>query len=219
MCAAAALACVVLSVLPRAPFFPQIYRLIPGLMVIRVVANVEQIVLLLVAVLAGFGAAALCRRLAARRFAPAVAVALFAIVNLEARHAPLRFREFTAIPRIYDTLAAIRGAVIVELPLHPPDVFFANTGYMLNSTRHWHPMPNGYSGYRPMSYIDTFNAIQTFPAPDAVAALHDRGITHAVVHADAFRGAFGNDRFELLAQSPLLHHVADDGDIVIYKLR
>jgi len=219
MCAAAAIVCLILSVLPNASFFPRLYPLIPGIMAVRVVADVEQIVLLLIAVIAGFGAAAVCQRIAAWRFAPAVALALVGIVNLEARHAPLRFRESGEIPRIYDTLADIRGAVIAELPLHPPDVFFANTGYMLNSTRHWRPMANGYSGYRPQSYIEIFKAIQTFPAADAVMALHDRGITHVVVHSETFRGAFGAERYDQLAQSPLLHHVAGDGDILIYKLR
>ena len=83
-------------------------------------------------------------------------------MNVEALHAPTRFRVFTETPLIYDLLASVRTAVVVELPLHPPDVFFANAGYMLNSTRHWHPMFNGYSGFSPPSYTETFKAIQDF---------------------------------------------------------
>src|SRR4029079_18108883 len=163
MCLAAAVGCAILSVLPRSRIFPMVYPLIPGISAIRVVARVGQIVLLMTAALAGFGVEGLRRRMATMRAWPAVALAIVALVNLEARHAPLRLRTFTEIPPIYDVLASARGAVIIELPFHPPDVFFANAGYMLNSTRHWQPLLNGYSGYQPASYAETFNAIQSFP--------------------------------------------------------
>ena len=219
MCAVAAIGCMALSILPRAPIFPTLYPLIPGIMAIRVIANVGQIVLLMTAVIAGFGAAALQRRMREMRVWPAVAVTMVGLVNLEARHAPLRLRVFTEIPPIYDLLADVRGAVVIELPFHPPDVFFANAGYMLNSTRHWHPMLNGYSGFQPPSYTETFNAIQGFPDGAALTALHERGVTHVVVHADGFRGAFGVERFESIARSPSLTPVGEAGDIQIYKLR
>ena len=45
------------------------------------------------------------------------------------------------------------------------------------------------------------------------------GVTHVVVHADGFRGAFGNDRFESLSRNPALLRLAEAGDIVVYKLR
>jgi len=219
MCAAAGIGCLFLSVLPRASIFPWLYPLIPGIKVIRVVADVSQIVLLMAAAIAGFGVAALRRRIGQQRAWPTVAAALVVLVNLEARHAPLRLRLFDEIPPIYDVLASLPRAVVIELPFHPPDVFFANAGYMLNSTRHWHPLLNGYSGYRPASYIETFRAIQGFPDQAGLTALHDRGVTHVVVHADGFRGAFGNDRFESLSRNPSLLRLAEAGDIVVYKLR
>lgn len=219
MCLAAAIGCAVLSMLPRATMFARLYPLIPGIAAIRVIANVEQIVLLMIAVIAGFGIAGLYRRIGERHAWPAVAMAVVTLVNLEAVHAPLRLRFFTEIPPIYDVLAGLRYAVVVELPLHPPDVFFANAGYMLNSTRHWHPMLNGYSGYQPASYAETFRAIQGFPDGAALTALHERGVTHIVVHADGARGTFGIERFESIARNPLLLRIAEAGDIQIYKLR
>jgi len=219
MCGAAAVGCVVLSMLPRASFYPLVHPYVPGLSAIRIVARVGQVVLLMIAVIAGFGVAGLQRRLSGTRVWPAVALTVFAAVNLEAMHAPTRLRIFTETPPIYDLLAKVRTAVVVELPLHPPDVFFANAGYMLNSTRHWHPMLNGYSGFSPPSYTETFNAIQGFPDAAALTALHDRGVTHVVVHADGFRGAFGVERFESLATNPSLMRLGEDGDIQIYRLR
>ncbi len=219
MCAAAAIGCLILSLLPRTSIFPLLYPYLPGFNAIRIVARMGQIVLLMIAVMAGFGVAALHRRWGASRAWPAIALAICGAVNVEALHAPTRFRVFTETPPIYDLLAGVRTAVVVELPLHPPDVFFANAGYMLNSTRHWHPMLNGYSGFSPPSYTETFNAIQGFPDAAGLTALHDRGVTHVVVHADGFRGAFGVDRFESLAQNPSLMKLGEDGDIQIYKLR
>lgn len=168
--------------------------------------------------IAGFGVAGLQRRLGETRAWPAVALAVCALVNLEALHAPTRFRVFTEIPPIYDLLVGVPGAGVIELPFHPPAVFFANAGYMLNSTRHWHPMLNGYSGFEPPSYTETFNAIQGFPNGAALTALHDRGVTHVVVHADGFRGAFGVERFESIARTPSLMRLGEAGDIQIYKL-
>jgi hypothetical protein len=219
MCLAAAVGCAIMSVLPGWRIFPMVYPLIPGIRAIRVVARVEQIVLLMTAVVAGFGVDGLRRRMATMRAWPAVAIAIVALVNLEARHAPLRLRTFTEIPPIYDVLASARGAVIIELPFHPPDVFFANADYMLNSTRHWQPMLNGYSGYQPPSYAETFNAVQGFPNQAALTTLHDRGVTHVVVHSEGFRGAFGIERYESLAETGALTLVAEDGDIRIYRLR
>ena len=218
MCAVAAIGCVALSMLPRTDIFPLLYRMVPGFMAIRIVARIGQIVLLMLAVIAGFGVAGLHRRFGTARAWPVVAFAICGLVNLEALHAT-RFRYFTEIPPIYDQLASVRHAVVIELPFHPPDVFFANAGYMLNSTRHWHPMLNGYSGFQPPSYVETFNAIQGFPNAAALTALHDRGVTHIVVHADGFRGAFGVERFESIAQNPALMRLGEDGDIQLYKLR
>jgi hypothetical protein len=219
MCLTAAVGCAIMSVLPRSRIFPALYPFIPGITAMRVVANVGQIVLLMIAALAGFGVFALRQRIASSRVWPAVAVALVVVVNLEARYAPLRLRQFTEIPRIYDALARVPDAVVIELPFHPPDVAFANAGYMLNSTRYWHPLVNGYSGFLPASYHEVFKSVQSFPDQAALTALHDRGVTHIVVHMDAFRGAFGVERYDSLARVGALTILAEDGDIRIYRLR
>jgi len=49
--------------------------------------------------------------------------------------------------------------------------------------------------------------------------LHDRGVTHVIVHSEGFRGAFGIERYESLAGIGALTLVAEDGDIRIYRLR
>jgi hypothetical protein len=141
------------------------------------------------------------------------------VVNLEAIRAPLGYRVFNGIPAIYDVLAHSPGAVAVDLPFPPPVGFFGNAGYMLNSTRHWRPILNGYSGFKPAWYADVYAALRGFPDTISLTTLHERGVTHVVVHADAFRDVFGVDRLVSLDDVASLQRVAQDGDIQIYRLR
>ena len=77
--------------------------------------------------------------------------ALVLLVNAEAFRAPIGFTHFDAVPAVYETLAHERNAVIAELPFPMAQQWFLNAPYMVNSTRHWRPMLNGYSGFRPAS--------------------------------------------------------------------
>ena len=215
MCAWAAAGCSVVSMLPRAPFYPALHRHLLLFRVVRVPAYLGHVVLLLVAVLAGFGAAGLLRRLRAGRLRAAAAIVMLAAVNLEALRAPLEYTPFSGIPRIYDTLAAVPGAVVAELPLYPPRQLFANAEYMLNSTRHWRPLINGYSGFRPDWYDEAYDELQGFPEETALEALHRRGVTHVIVHADRFEARVR----EAIDRAESLVPLAQDGDIRIYRLR
>lgn len=219
MCLIVAIGCATVSMLPNTPIYPVLHRLIPVFRAIRVQARLGQMVLLMIAVVAGFGVAGLGRRWRHSRTWPAVGVTLCALVGLEALRAPLVYRPFSGIPAIYDVLAADRGAVVVELPFYDPRSSFASAPYMLSSTRHWRPILNGYSGFRPGSYNDTFNNVESFPDPAALIALKERGVTHIVVHVEEFSGMFGRDRLEAIARIASLQLVAESGDIHIYRLR
>jgi hypothetical protein len=48
--------------------------------------------------------------------------------------------------------------------------------------------------------------------------MHRRGITHVVVHEDAFIGAHGRQRFDEIGTTRSLREIARDGDIHIYRL-
>lgn len=219
MCAGAGIGCAVVSMLPSTEIFPRLYAVIPLFRMVRVVAHMGQIVLLMIAVVAGFGVAGLRRRVTDPRRWAAVALVLCALVNLETLRAPLGYRTFTEVPPIYDVLRQASDAVVVELPFAPPEAFFASATYMLNSTRHWRPILNGYSGFRPRSYGETYTAVRGFPDVGALTALHERGVTHIVVHEHDFRATAGSDRFEAIARSPSLLLLADSGDIQVYRLR
>jgi hypothetical protein len=214
MCAAAAAGCLAVSMAPKLPFYGALHDVIPLFQAVRVPARLSQVVLLMLAVLAGFGVAALQRRWPRLAAWPAAA-ALVALVNVEALRAPVGFVYFEGVPAVFDVLAAEPRAVVVELPFPMPSQWFLNARYMLNSTRHWQPMLNGYSGFRPPSYERSYEAARAFPAEDSLIALHDLGVTHVIVH----REALGPERADRAEQRHELEQVAADGDIAIYRIR
>lgn len=55
------------------------------------------------------------------------------------------------------------------------------TPAMVQSIEHRRSIVNGYSGQRPSFYGPLADAINTFPGPDAVTALHDAGVRFVVV--------------------------------------
>ena len=115
----------------------------------------------------------------------ALAIALVAAINLEALRAPLAYREFAGIPAIYDVLRDEPQAVVIELPFFARRVFFLNAPYMINATRHRHPLVNGYSGFAPPDLERTVKAMRAFPRGAALKRLHRLGVTHIVVHRDS----------------------------------
>jgi hypothetical protein len=215
MCAVAAVGCVAGSMLPKAPFYPRLHEVIGLFRLVRTPARLAQLVLLMVAVIAGFGVAGMARRWSTRRGWSILAVALVAAVNVEALRAPLDYVPFDRISPAYDALAPIKNAVVVEIPLFPPRSIFLNAEYMLNSTRHWHPMLNGHSGIRPDSYDDTYRQVADFPSPAALVALHGLGVTHVVVHFDRV----SNEVRAAVDRNESLVPVADDGAVHVYRLR
>jgi hypothetical protein len=215
MCLIAAVGCAVVSILPFLPGYPVLHEMVPLFRPIRVPARIGQVVLMMLAIVAGFGVTRICARWRSLRAWPVVAAVLVAAVNVEALRAPFKYQPFSEIPRPYDALADERGAVVIELPFFRPRDFLHNAPYMLNSTRHWRPLLNGYSGFRPASYERSFAAAQGFPQESSLIALHELGVTHVVVHGEIYGQTF----VDLVNRTGSLSLVASDGVIHIYRLR
>lgn len=218
MVTAAGLGCFLVSLAPKLPFYPAVHEAIPLFQAVRQLAHIAGTVLLMIAVIAGFGVAGLERRWRQRRGWPAVAIALVAIVNVEALRAPVGFTRFNGIPPAYDALAAERTAVVIEMPFPAPQQWHLNGPYMVYSTRHWHSIRNGYSGFRPKSYYDSYDAAQDFPSDASLISLYRLGVTHIVVHHHAFMVERGVERFHAIAQQHSLQYVSSDEDTTVYRL-
>jgi hypothetical protein len=215
MCLAAAIGCAGVSMLPRTPIYPVLHGLIPLFSAVRVPGHMGQLVLMMLGIVAGFGVAGLGARWGTSRAWPAVVVALVAAGNLEAWRGPLTYRPFTEIPPIYDVLAHEGDAVVIELPFYSAAGWFLSGEYMLNSTRHWKPILNGYSGFRPASYDRAYEATDGFPGDTSLIALHDLGVTHIVVHGEKL----GPDFVERCNRTASLSLVAVEGPLHIYRLK
>lgn len=215
MCAVAAAGCLMVSMAGRAAFYPALHERIPMLQAVRVQAHLGQLVLIMIAVLAGFGVAAMARRWSASRWWRLAAVGLVVVVNAETMRAPIGFVWFDRVPPAYDALIQERRAVVVEVPFPMPGQWFLNGPYMVNSTRHWHPILNGYSGFRPESYERSYQAAREFPSDQSLIKLHELGVTHVVVHLEALGAAKAAEVLKV----PALQQIASEGDIMIYRLR
>ena len=181
---AAGAAAFVCSFGPKVPVYGWLYEWLTPLQGLRGAARFGYLVIFAVGGLAAFALAALERawRQHAPRLAAWSAVALVAAVNLEAARAPLGYTRFEGIPRVYDVLATVDHAVVAEVPFPPANRTPRNAALVLASTRHWHPLLNGYSGFVPESYVRHAEELAGFPDARAMATLRRLGVTHVVVH-------------------------------------
>jgi len=186
MCLAFGIVGFLLSLGTSLPGYSLLYRAIPLLQGIRGTNRLGYLVIIAVAILSGYGVAFLRTRWNGARWLLAGSILAIAVVNLEAWRAPIQYRRYEGISPIYDRLAAERRAVVVEFPLYSRRIYFANAPYMLNSTRHWKPLVNGYSAFIPRTYFYFLDVLAKFPEAEAVRALRQAGVTHIVVHEDTF---------------------------------
>ncbi len=176
-----------LSLGPALPGYAWLYRAVPLLQGIRGVNRFGFLVIFALAMLSGFVVAHLRQRLRGAKWMTAVALVLIVGVNVEALRAPMGYVRFEGIPPVYDVLATEADAVVIELPFYGPRESWEGAGYMLNSTRYWHPVANGHSAFIPPSYREFHEIVRTFPDAASIAALRERGITHVVVHERRFK--------------------------------
>ena len=145
------------------------------------------------------------------------------MINLESFRAPFGYTRFDGIPGIYSIVAREPGPVVlVEVPFYPVESIFGNSTYVLNSTAHFRPLMNGYSGYVPASYRRHAQEFVHFPEERAIHAMRRAGASHVMVHPARFQRD-PERTTELMNQinaSPFLQRIAiGQHGITLYKLR
>jgi len=216
---ALAAAGLVLSLGTQTPVYGWLYSVFPPLSGLRAAARFGVLFLLALAMLAAFGLATLRARIR-RRAAAGLGVAALLLVNLEALRAPIRTEPFRGIPGVYRLLAAEPAPVVlVEVPFYPAEAVFENAEYVLNSTAHWRPLMNGYSGYTPQSYRDVAWTFWHFPEPHVLDAMRGAGATHLMLHPKRF----GNEAQETLQRAladPRLERLGVGRDnLTLFRIR
>ncbi|MBA2302043.1 MAG: hypothetical protein H0W08_05365 [Acidobacteria bacterium] len=210
----------VLSFGAALPGYAFLYHAVPLLQGIRASVRFGYLALAAVAALAAFGLSLLRakyeRRPAVRR---ALTVGALVLVTVEALRIPVGYSTPHATPSVYQVLTLEPNAVLVELPLYEPRAFQLNALYMLHSTVHWRPILNGYSGFRPASYVRHYERLIGFPDASSLAYLREIGVTHVAVHANAFAEKAGHERLQAIAATPGLRVAITSPNLTIYKVR
>jgi hypothetical protein len=85
---------------------------------------------------------------------------------------------------------------------------------MLNSTAHWRPIVNGYSGFQPPSFYRHAQTLQRFPDQASLTLLHDLGITHVFVHTTQL----SKETLATIEQTRELKLLDTFGSIALYRL-
>jgi len=159
------------------------YRHLPGFDSLRVPARISVLALFGIAVLAGFGAAAL-----AEKWKGPLAVGLLGLLLLEYRTYSLEsaFPKAPAISAAHLWLAKekAKGAVLV-LPIHEGQEIIHESLAMYQSTAHFRPLLNGYSGWWPNDYWELVGRLRHFPTARSLRFLLERApVRYVVVHYD-----------------------------------
>jgi hypothetical protein len=209
----------VLSFGASLPGYDMLYHAVPLLQGIRASVRFGYLALAGVAALSAFGLAVILQRYPTRPgIRTAIAASALVLVTGEALRIPVGYSPPHVVPGAYALLRDIPDAVLLEWPLPDAPEFQFNANYMLNSTTHWRPIVNGYSGFLPRSYHVHSENLRPFPDPSSLAYLRRIGVTHVAVHPGLLRHPDGQAQLEAIRTTPALRAAIQGQDVVIYEL-
>jgi len=189
--------------LPFSLPYAWLYHAVPFFRAMRAPVRFANLVMLALAVLAGYGTAAVLSRLS-RRVAVVATVVLAGVLLVEYAAVPVDSVKIPGpeqVPPVYRWLAEQPRTVILELPLasklptprlsRPVDPRQAwATSRLLEhqyfSTFHWHTTPDGYSGFIPPRHGEMVYEMDRFPSARSVAVLQALDVQWLILHRDDF---------------------------------
>jgi len=200
-------------------------ELVPAFRMIRVPSRAGIFIALALALLAA-------KALTLWRPRPPRLIAIGALALAETLIVPIPMPAWAQVvdsrkppPEVYRWLAAQPGhPVVVELPIF--DIYgifrrpaYHESIYLVQQTRHWKPLANGYAGIEPAPYVDLRVRARRFPSPDALAAFRERGVKYVILH----RGGFGPNQWQrierdLIGYGSALREVARFAGDTVYEL-
>jgi len=203
-CLGSALACYVISLGPKISVagvtvplpYALALRLVPGFDSMRVVSRIGLLFMFGFAGLVGLGAERVMRKLGPKMERPQYRVAAAAVfLALVAVEYDFPWRRYLAqtvptaqgVPEVYQVLRRLPPAPLLEIPGGTPRIIGSRqeSEYVFLSIFHWRPLLNGYSGYRPPSYLVTMALARALPEHRALELLQrTTGLGYLVVHLD-----------------------------------
>ncbi len=174
----------ILSLGLNTPIYEWIRTVIVPYRGLRAPARASILVFLAIAGLAAYGYLRLVhRRSKAMVNAGAVAVTLLLLAEYRTH-----LGSWLTLPdqpaQVYRWLATQPRVVVAEVPFAEPNGLdrIYDGLYMFNSTYHWQPIVNGYSGFFPRSFMELAHEMEQFPDNRSIAYLKNRGVDIIVVH-------------------------------------
>jgi hypothetical protein len=167
-----------------------LYDLLPLMRALRAPVRFDALVMFALAVLAGLGAARIWNsklpftiyRLPITDFLiPLIALEYVALPAAQITPVPVD----DAIPEYVRWLEEQPPGVVLELPMiasDPTKPLDLTTQYL--STYHWHPSPDGYSGFIPPRRGEIAYEMQSFPSDRSISLLQALDVRYLVVHKD-----------------------------------
>jgi len=200
-----------------------LYAFVPGFKALRAPARFDVLVTLSLALLAGYGVAALER--AVRH--PGVArgglgALLTTLVLLELWVWPAAQVEpvpvGAGVPPVVHWLAEQPPGSILELPMA-----FTPGGpqleYQYLSTYHWQTTPDGYSGFIPPKHGQIVYEMERFPTERSLSLLQALGVRYAILHSDRYPPERWREMEEALAGAGDLGLVETFGPALVYEVQ
>jgi hypothetical protein len=202
---------------PAGGLYSLLYDTIPLFSLLRAPARLGVIVTLTLAVLAGFGTAAIQRRTSGRT-RRAWITAIVAAGLLSSTVGAIPSFEAPPVNPVYQRLAILPRAPVVEFPYWTAaQNRHRHTEYMLMSTYHWQPLVNGYSDHIPEAAFAAAPRLATFPDADAWDVIRDLHVRYVVVHWNLY----GGDADQLqrgIAEEPRLRLMLETPRMSLYEV-
>jgi hypothetical protein len=207
----------------RGYLFTFLYEHVSAYRGLRASARLGLFVLMFLAVLAGYGYAALAAN--RTRTSRIVLLAVFVAIILAEYRTRLELVPFANVaPPIYRLLSRQPRGIVAELPV--PDTQRLpgpEAEYAYFSTFYWFPLINGYSGYYPPSYLNRVERLATFPSVTAMLQLKRDAVQYLIVHSAGYRRAEMMELRAQLAREGLVIELgtfdAWDGPAILYRMR
>jgi len=170
----------------HSPFYEPLRAVIFPYRGLRAPARASILLFLAIAALAAFGWSRLMRDRPQRvRMVATIAMALALLLEYRSRN-----EAWLTLPKepaqVYRWLGAQPRSVVAEVPFARADALHAiHDGlYMFNSTWHWQPIVNGYSGFFPKTFIELAEHTESFPDERSIDYLKQRGVDLLVIHGN-----------------------------------
>ncbi|TAK11416.1 MAG: hypothetical protein EPO35_12340 [Acidobacteria bacterium] len=201
---------------PDAGLYRFLYNVVPGMSFLRAPSRFGLVVILSMAVMAGFGLSFIERYWHGRR--RLVYMTVLALLALSrSTVGPLELRAAPAASKVYAELRERPRGVVAEFPFFIGARLPRQTEYMLASTEHWQPMINGFSDFLPADIQEDMPSLDHFPEPESLRILSRRGVRYVVVHWSKY----GEGRDALRARvegMPAFQKLVDEEGASLFEL-